>query len=467
MKYSIRTHLTFLIVVIFLFIFLFIFLSGGIALYLSLNHAVDKNLEVEEQRLAELLISEFHDLLTGESEQQESLREEFIEELNEICKYKHQFVMISLESNNGRHVYTGGERDHIQSLLAGGFLSHKNGFYSQEFDGNLYRILISEKDWGRLIIGIENQTFFEVANEFREILLVGIPILIVLIFIGGNFLARWVMRPVVSAAEKADKITLTNLVNDLSDYDKKDEFGILVNTLNSMIARLDQGVQRIQQFTQDAAHELRTPITILRGELELLYQEKDLSGENRAALQKALDKTILLHKIVDDLMLLAQSDSDSYQLNPTIFQLDQIVKDTIEDLKILSENRPVEVSINHCDSVSFTGDEPLIRRLLLNLSDNALKYTEKGQIGFSLRHQNGGVEIKISDTGIGISEQDLPHIFNRFYRANKNKTGLKRGSGLGLSISKWIVDAHGGKIDIESTPSSGTTVVIRFPRQNS
>ena len=249
MNYSIRTHLTLLVVVVFLCIFLFLFISAGIALYLSLIHTVDKNLEVEERRLAELLNSEFHELLTVESEQQKSLSDEFVEELNELYQYKHQFVMISFDSRTGRHVYISGERANIQRLLADGFLSHFDGFYSREFDGRLYRILIRKNDWGQLIIGAESQTFFEVIEEFRNILLGGIPILIVLVLIGGNFLARRAMRPVVSAAERADKITLANLENDLSDYDKKDEFGVLVSTLNNMIERLDQGVKRIQRFT--------------------------------------------------------------------------------------------------------------------------------------------------------------------------------------------------------------------------
>jgi len=467
MNYSIRTHLILLIVGVFLFIFLFLFLAAGTSLYLSLNQSMDTNLEIEEKRLAEMIDSEFHALVAGEAEQQKTLSDEFVEELNELYLYKHQFVMISLESNTGRHVYTGGEREHMQSLLAGGFLSHPDGFYSSDLDNKQYRILIRRKKWGRLIIGAENQAFFEVADEFKTILLAGFPLLILMVITAANFLARRAMRPVVSAAEKAEEITLANLENDLSDYDKKDEFGILLNTLNHMIARLDQGVKQIRRFTQDAAHELRTPISIIRGELELLSQEKKISGENRAALQKTLDKTILLHKIVDDLMLLARSDSGRYELNTTVFALDRIVRDTVEDILLLSERRPVEIVLDQCDAVSFSGDEPLIRRLLLNLADNALKYTEKGLISFALRNRPEGSEIRISDTGVGIPEADLPHIFDRFYRAENARTGTGGGSGLGLSISQWIVGAHGGDIKIESRSSGGTTVTILFPPQNS
>jgi heavy metal sensor kinase len=463
MSWSIRTHLTILIVVVFLCIFLFLFLAGGTALYLSLNHATDKNLATEEKRLAEMVNSEFYALVVAKTDTQKTLSEEFVEELNEIYLYKHQFVMISIESNSGRHVYTGGERENVQRLLAGGFLSHADGFYDSDFDGSLYRILIRQQKWGRLIIGAENQTFFEMAGEFKNILLIGFPVLIILVIFAGNFLARRAMRPVVSAAENADRITLASLENHLSDYNKKDEFGILVHTLNRMTDRIDQGVQQIRRFTQDAAHELRTPITILRGELELLYQNERLSDEDRESLQKALDKTIVLQKIVDDLMLLARSDSGDYAPDLKVLHLDRLMNEVVEDIKILAENRPIEVLMDPCEPVEYTGDESLIRRLLLNLSDNALKFTKKGKIVFSLRNTPSGSEIRISDTGAGIPEQDLPHIFDRFYRGEPAGMEKRTGSGLGLAISKWIVDAHGGSIEIESTPSRGTTVTIRLP----
>jgi len=463
MKYSIRTRLTLSITFVFLFIFFFILVAGAIALYLGLNEEIDRDLRIEEKRMSELFALEFQDLLTEKGENRKSLRDKLVEELNEIYRYKRQFVIFPLESNTGRRIYAGGELKNVQLLLPKGFLALKDGYYNQRFDSNLYRLLIIRKEWGTLLLGARNQAFFEVADEFKEIFLIGIPLVIMLVILGGRFLARQAMRPVVSAAEAAEKITLTDLGQRLSDYDKKDEFGILVTTLNKMIIRLERGINRIQQFTQDAAHELRTPLTILRGELELLYQQDDLSEQIQASLQKTLDRTISLNKIVEDLMLLAQSDSGHYKLDKSTFRLDQVIQETVEDVKILAENRPIGVNLIYCDQVNFFGDEQLIRRLLLNLSDNALKYTEKGHIEFSLKVQNNAVEIKIKDTGIGIPEENFPHIFDRFYRVEKGRTSSDKGSGLGLSICKWIVEAHDGAIDIASEEGKGTTVIIIFP----
>lgn len=463
MRYSIRTRLTLSIMFVFLFIFCFILVAGAIALYLGLNEEIDRDLRIEEKRMSELFESEFRDLLTEKGESRKSLRDKFVEELNEIYRYKRQFVIFSLETNTGRYIYAGGELKNAQLLLPKGFLSQKNGNYNKCFDGDFYRVCITRRDWGTLVLGAKNETFFEVADEFKEIFLIGIPLVIILIFIGGRFLAKQAMRPVVSAARTADKITLTNLGQRLSDYNKKDEFGTLVSTLNKMIARLDDGVKRVQNFTQDAAHELRTPLTILRGELELLFQQNEITDDIRSVLQRTLDRTISLNKIVDDLMLLAQSDSGRYALDKRTFRLDQIIQETVEDVKILVEKRPINVSLIDCDPVEFLGDEQLIRRLLLNLSDNALKYTEKGKIDFSLKSQNEIVEITISDTGIGIPEDELPHIFDRFYRVEHARTSSNRSSGLGLSICKWIVSAHGGEIRINSELSKNTIVTISLP----
>jgi heavy metal sensor kinase len=462
MKFSIRTRLTLLITFVFLCIFFFLLIAGAIALYLGLNEEIDKELKIEEKRVVELFESEFVDLVTVTGNKRKLFRDELLEELDEIYRYKNQFAIFSLETNNNRRMYAGGLKN-AQLMLPKGFLSKKEGYYNQRLDGEFYRVLISKQDWGTLVLGAENQTFLEVADEFREILLIGIPLTLILVFIGGRFLASLAMRPIVSVAEATEKITLTNLKHRLPEYTGKDEFGILVATLNKMITRLDDEVKRVQQFTQDAAHELRTPLTILRGELELLYQQYDISDDIRSTLQRTLDRTISLNKIIDDLMLLAQSDSGRYPLNKKIFQLDQVLNEIVEDVKILAENRTVEVKLIHCDQAEFLGDEQLIRRLILNISDNALKYTQKGRIDFSLKSQKDVIEIIVSDTGIGIPEEDLPYIFNRFYRVEKTRASSNKSSGLGLSICKCIVAAHEGEIHIDSAISEGTTITISLP----
>jgi heavy metal sensor kinase len=463
MRFSIRTHLTFLIAFVFLAIFAFFLITGSIALYLGLTEEMDRQLRMEARQMTDLFESGYSDLLNETPENREALRDGFIDELNEMYQHKHQFALFALTSQRGRRIYAGGKVKNIQLLLPKDFLAKKEGFYTQRFDGNYYRVLLQKKKWGTMILGIENRTIFEVADEFEEILLIGIPFMILLIFAGGRFLAGRALRPVVAAAETAEHISLSNFGHRLSDYNKKDEFGVLVKTLNNMIARLETGIKSMQQFTQDAAHELRTPLTLLRGELELLYQKNDRPVEEHIALRKSLDRTITLQKIIDDLMLLARSDSGRYPLQKKPFPLDLILKETAEDFRLLGEKRNIKVVIQRLDPAEFMGDEQLMRRLLLNLSDNALKYTSHGQITYSLALSQESVEIRIADTGIGIPDEERPYIFDRFYRVDKARSLSTGGSGLGLAISKWIAEMHDGTLRIESNSPGGTVAVLTFP----
>lgn len=467
MKLSIRTNLTLLIALVYFSVFLFLIAGGAVALYFGLNEEADKALQAESERVIDLFQSEYADLIDATGATRTRLREEFLEELTEMYGYQGEFAILSLESDGTRRILAGGGLKNAQLLLPKGFLSKEDGAYNQRLGTKIYRVLINHMDWGTVVIGKENQTFFEVADEFKELVAVGLPLTLLLVLLMGRFLAGRAMRPVVAAAESAEKISLTRLDERLPHYTGRDEFGKLVATLNGMIARLEEGVKRVRRFTQDAAHELRTPLTLVRGELELAYQHEALPDDLRDALQKALDHAISMTKMVDNLMLLARSDTGSYPIESAPFQLDEVVREIVDDLKALVNGRRVRVRLLHCDPVRFTGDRQLIHRLLLNLCDNALRHTSKGHIDLSLQADGEQVELTVSDTGTGIPPEDLPHIFERFYRVDKSRTSTTGGSGLGLAISKWIVEAHGGEINIASELSRGTTVKIILPYRHS
>jgi len=463
MKISIRTRLTLLIALVFASVFILLLAAGGFALYVRLNQETERTLEVEKERSIRVFESEYLRLTTATGIERDSLTDEFLEDLNDMYGYKPQFAIFALESKVERRFYAGGAIKNIQLMLPKGFLSQNDGFHHQPLDGKRYRVLISRSMWGTLALGVENQTFFNVADELRGILTFGVPLTLILLLIGGRLLAGLVMKPVVSAAEATDRITLSHLEKRLPPYSGKDEFGKLVETLNRMISRIEEGVKQVQQFTQNAAHELRSPLTIQRGELEILYQREDLPEDVRSSLQKSLDRAIGMRKIVDNLMLLARSDTGRYPIQKKLFRLDEVMKEVVEDSQILAEHRPITVGLKHSERVEFFGDEQLIRHLLLNLSDNALKYTRNGTIEFGLRSVNNAVEISITDTGDGIPEEDLPRIFDRFYRVDKARTRNEGGSGLGLAICKWVANAHGGVITVESELGKGTVVRMSLP----
>ena len=430
----------------------------------QISNEIRHALRTEERWITTLFQAEFLPLLSAEGENEETLAAELREELDERYGLKRQFALLAVARHAGKTFFSGGLQN-IEQLLPVDFLERRTGNHNIVIAGHRYRVRVFHRRWGAVAVGMENETIFKVAKEAGEILIWVVPLAMFLAISGGWLLAKLALRPVVAAAKTAESISLANLEERLPAYSGKDEFGALVATLNRMIARLEEGVKRLQQFTQDAAHELRTPLTILRGDLELVYQNENATEESRALLQKALDRAITLGQIVDKLMLLARSDSGDYPIHKIFFQLDAAVKEIFEDLQILAEGRPLVVQLQTCDPVELFGDELLVRRLLLNLCDNALKYTPQGILELSLKKAGTKIEFMISDTGVGIPAEDLPHIFDRFYRADKSRASGAVGasSGLGLAICKWIVEAHNGVMEVASKVGGGTTVRVSFP----
>ncbi|NUM74330.1 HAMP domain-containing histidine kinase [candidate division KSB1 bacterium] len=434
----------------------------ALELHQQLSDEAHDKLLTEETWVSTLFETEFQPLLQATTEKDDSLLAELPEDLEERYGLKRQFALLRLEHGAEKRYYSGGLKN-IDRLLPFGFLEQGTGNYDVQIAGNRYRVRVFHRDWGRVAVGVENDTIFKVAQKTGQVLLWVVPLSVLLASGGGWILAKMAMRPVALAARAAESISVANLQERLQDYAGKDEFGALVATLNRMISRLEEGVKRLQQFTQDAAHELRTPLAILRGDLELAYQDEKLSDDTRIFLQKMLDRVIALGGIVDNLMLLARSDAGNYPFKKKLFRFDALVHEIFEDLQILAEGRALSLQLRTCEALEFWGDELLMRRLLLNLCDNALKYTCEGKIVLALRKSRDNVVFTISDTGAGISAEDLPHIFDRFYRADKSRTNSTGGSGLGLAICKWIVTAHHGKIDLTSTPGAGTTVRVSLP----
>lgn len=419
-------------------------------------------LRTEERWLTTLFESRFLGLRTTQDRAYAALDSTLHEELEERYGLKRQFALIAVQRGDATVVFHGGLKKAAE-LLPNNFWERGAGNYDLLLDNRRYRVRVFEREWGKVIVGGENETLYRVAQEAGEVLVWIFPLALALALAGGWMMAKLAMRPVLSAARAAETFSLTNLHERLPAYSGKDEFGHLVATLNRMIARLEEGVARLQQFTQDAAHELRTPLTILRGDLELAYQNETSGEDTRAVLQKTLDRVIGLSQIIDNLMLLARSDAGAYPLRPARFRFDGMVKEIFEDVKILAEERGLAACLPECEELDFFGDELLLRRLLLNLCDNAVKYTAQGTIELRLRRAGEAVEFELRDTGLGIPAEDLPHIFDRFYRVDKSRTSATGGSGLGLAICKWIVAAHRGELTLTSTAGLGTQVVVRMP----
>ena len=286
---------------------------------------------------------------------------------------------------------------------------------------------------------------------------------VVLGLAGGWWLTRQALTPVAALTNAAEKIHAGNLAQKLPRSGNGDELDRLTEVFNAMTARLDGAFQRIREFTLHASHELKTPLTILHGELETDLNHEMLLPAQREKLLSQLDEIQRLTKIVDGLTLLTKADSGQIELKFAPLALDEIVRDAFDDAQILAKPANISVSLAADEKISVHGDRHRLRQLLLNLADNAVKYNQPGgMVEFSLRRDGADAELKISNTGINIPPEILPRVFERFFRGDPAHNSAVDGCGLGLSIAQWIVRAHHGGICIASAENR-TTVTIRLP----
>jgi signal transduction histidine kinase len=301
-------------------------------------------------------------------------------------------------------------------------------------------------------------------NETGEIVLwVGLPA-VVLGLLGGWWITRKALAPVTALTRAVEKINDRNLRDPLPRTHNGDELDRLTEVFNDMTARLDSSFQRIREFTLHASHELKTPLTVMRGELEMALPDETLTPAHKERLLSQIDEIERLAKIVDALTLLTKADAGQIQLNFETLQLDELVRENVADAKILAQPQNIQVVLAACEEISIPGDRHRLRQLLLNLTDNAIKYNQpNGSVTVSLQRNHGFAELKIANTGAGIAPELQPRVFERFFRGDPSHNNEVEGCGLGLSIAQWIAAAHDGNIQFVSEPDKLTVVAVKFP----
>jgi heavy metal sensor kinase len=303
-------------------------------------------------------------------------------------------------------------------------------------------------------------------------LFIAVPLALLLASIGGYFLARKSLAPVVRMSATAARIGAANLHERLPVANEQDELGGLALVINGLLARLDKSFEQQRRFMADASHELRTPIAIMRSEVEVALSEPETSNRQlRESIAIFKDETKRLTGIVEDLFMLARADAGQYKLTPKEFYLDELAGEVARAVRTLAAERELTLQLDAAKEMPFRGDENLLRRLLLNLVDNAIKYTPRGgAVTVSCRPEGKRYIITVSDTGPGIPAEAQPHIFERFYRADSARSraeddgaGLTSGAGLGLSIARWIAEAHDGTLELLHSSEAGSVFQLVLP----
>jgi signal transduction histidine kinase len=291
----------------------------------------------------------------------------------------------------------------------------------------------------------------------------GLPTMLVALA-GGWWLMRRSLLPLEALTDAVAQKSERNLRDQLPRSGNGDELDRLTEVFNAMSVRLDQSFQRVRDFTLHASHELKTPLTVMRGELETAAGADDLEPAERERLNSLVEEVQRLAGIVDGLSLLTKADAGQVTLAREPVRLDELVREAVEDAQHLGQASALRVELAASDEATVLGDRRRLRQVLLNLVDNAVKYNvESGRIAIALRRRGRHAELTVDNTGPGLSTALQPRVFERFFRGDASHGPSVEGSGLGLAIAQWIVHAHDGTIAFASEPGSTTTVTVCLP----
>jgi two-component system, OmpR family, sensor kinase len=313
-------------------------------------------------------------------------------------------------------------------------------------------------------VGMSLESVSGTRRRFLLVMAAVLPLAVLLAGSGGWLLARRALRPVDQMTEAARRISAEHLDERVHTTGTGDELDRLAATLNDMLARLDVTFRQIRQFSADASHELQTPLTILQGELEVALRAPRTPDEYRRVLTSALEESKRIARLVEGLLLLSRADAGVLRMDHQAVDLARLVAEVCEHSQVLAKARGVTLDLGPLTPVTMQGDPQHLRRLLVNLVDNGLKYTlAGGRVTLALHQEGMWAVLRVADTGIGLAPEEQKRIFQRFYRAPTAMSREAEGSGLGLCIARSIVEAHGGAIQVESAAGHGSIFTVRLP----
>lgn len=329
-----------------------------------------------------------------------------------------------------------------------------------------FTIPVIEENSISYIVEVSSQTgtVEETLNNLRLLLFILLPLTVFVTGMIGAFLAKITLSPVDRMIDSIHHITAEKMKMRIPVPDTRDEIRRLADTFNEMLSRLENSFSSQRRFIEDLTHELKTPLAILKGELEVSLRRSRSGDEYDLLLRSNLEEVDRIAEIVEDLLMIARFDSNVITLETKPLDISVLVLEIAEDINILARQKNIDFNVYADKTLILQGDRDNLKRLFLNLLDNAIKYTpQSGRVEIHINEEQEFVKISISDSGIGISEEDIPHIFDRFYHVDKSRA--TSGFGLGLSIAKSIAEAHRGRIEAHSKSGLGSTFIVFLPLQ--
>jgi heavy metal sensor kinase len=382
-----------------------------------------------------------------------------------IKKYDKQFYQVV--NQNGQVIISSlsGERTkQVELSPMEDAFSGAVKYVTADYNGTRFRVLyypVSDVDILRAADSLEGS---ERAIEGLERLFIFIfPFILGVSSVMSWFLAGKSLDPVIKIRSLAEEIRRGKFGERINIGGKGKEIDDLVVIFNEMLDNIQRSIEAQKRFTSDVSHEIRSPLTSLRGSIEVALRKKRPVEEYEEVLRNNLADILRLSRITDNLLFLARADNNIQELRMQWFDLDQLLENTVARLRPKADAAGLSLSGEYQEHLEMRGDTDLLEQAFANLIDNAIKYTPSaGSVNVRAREQDGAVRVIVSDTGIGIPEEDVTHIFDRFYRVNKERSRKLGGTGLGLAITKWIVNSHGGTIAVKSTVGRGSEFAVAF-----
>ncbi len=381
------------------------------------------------------------------------------------------FVLTDLEGNVLRKEFYGY---YIRAMLLqrdlDNVLHHQAGVSdATASNGRQFRFInkIMSSESGRQVVlhlGRSLDQLNAVKQEYMLIYLYSVPLVLGIAAVVGWFFAAYALKPFEEVAKTAELITSEKLDTKIVNVRKEQEVQRLVESFNAMVARLRQSFAQMRRFNANVAHELRTPLAILQGENEIALRSESLPDEIRALLISNLEELERLNRIVNDILTLAEAEAGTQLLHKQPTRFNDLISDLADQMDVLAAERDIKIEVQELPDSVIDADPLWLRRAVLNLLDNAIKYSrDGGTIRIVMTHERDMVRLIIHDDGIGIAAKDLPFIFDWLFRADPARSRNTGGTGLGLSLVKWVIEAHDGSIHVFSAPDQGADFQVELP----
>jgi heavy metal sensor kinase len=392
-----------------------------------------------------------------------------------LQELEHYYIVTNLQ---GKIIHENFPGKNIRAMLLRGdlnsILRQSSGFGSAiAADGSEYRFVSLAMPSGSpaqpAIVHISRPMapLKGVLNEYLVFYIYSVPLILAISAAVGWYLTGRALKPFEEITQTAEKITYENLNIQIFTRHKEEEVQRLVQSFNGMVLRLDESFQQMRKFNADVAHELRTPLAILQGETEIALRSPNLPEEIRSVLASNLEELDRLTGMVNEMLTLAEAEAGRHVLSKESVDVKELLEDLVDQMRLLATDRNIQIDLQGIPELWIEADKLWIRRAIINLLDNAIKYSrEGGKIEVTAGRQGSMARLEIRDYGIGISADALPHIFDRLYRADPARNRDSGGIGLGLALVKWIIEAHMGNIQVRSQPDLGACFEIILPAKH-